>query len=114
MSFQFVENGTNLKTEHARVPEIVAGFEIARGRLQVWFFDKSGHSQAITLIQGLARFEIAEAGLGMGGLDAEGNHPAIVRKLYCLKYCLFESCLILDQMISCKHQHVCICTVYVA
>ncbi len=63
------EHGSGSETEHARVPEIAAAFDIGLCRLGVRFFDKAQHVDAFGL-------DVAEAGFRMIGHDAEGDDAA--------------------------------------
>src|SRR5262249_18813818 len=63
------EDARGAEEEDARVPQ-VAGGDVARGRGRIGFLDEAGDAQR-AVRAGAVGLEVAEAGLGAGGADAE-------------------------------------------
>ena len=97
VQLHFAQHGSRRETEHAGVPQVVAGFHILPGHFKAGLFDETHHRVAI-------RFDIAVAGFGCLGLDAEGDQLALRGQPHCLRNGLGESGLIGNQMIGGEHQ----------
>ena len=67
---EFAQKSTGGEAEHAAVPVIIAFTEIFGGRGCIRFFAEGAHFVA-------GCFDVAEAGFGIGGLDAEGDQVAV-------------------------------------
>ncbi len=85
------------ETEHARVPQVIAGFQILAGHFKAGFFDEARHLVAIC-------FDIAIAGFGGFWLDAEGDQLSLCRQSHCLSNGQGKRGLIGNQMIGGQYQ----------
>ena len=72
---QLGKKGTGAKGEDAAVPRVFARGDELLGAALIGFLDKLGDLEAAAAGNRLAPAQIAEAGFGGLGLDAEGYQP---------------------------------------
>ena len=97
MQLHFSQHGSRREAEHARVPQVIAGFHIFAGRFKAGLFDKTHHLVAI-------RLDIAIACFGGHRFDAKGDQFALCGQAYCLGDRQRKSGLVGDQVICGQHQ----------
>ncbi len=103
---QLLEIGGGTEHEHAAVPEVVAGLEVHAGSGQVGFFHEAVDAEGfLVLLQGGSTLDVAVAGLGVFGQDAEGDQVSLFRQCFPALDGLLKSFEVLDDVIGRKYEH---------
>ena len=76
---EFIHDDGGLECKHAAVPEKIPGVDVLLGGLSIRLFDKPLDAQRTFGNYGIP-FNIAVAGFGIMGRDAEGNNMALIRE----------------------------------
>ena len=107
MLLQFIQEDTGAEQEHAAVPVIVAGLQVALGARFVRLFDELGDAlDAIrqTGIGVLAATDVAVAGFGTGRRHAEKHHFTVLGGIGGQRQGALEGFLVFDHMVSRQDQ----------
>ena len=97
-----MQEGVDLETEHAGVPEVLARLHVCRGRRQIGFFDKAAHG--VARVQRVTGLDVAETGFRAAGLDAEGDEPFPGGQHRGLLHGLGKRIYLAHQMVGRQHQ----------
>ena len=100
-------DGVDVPHEDASIPVVVAGDKVLLGCLMVWLFLEGFHLIYLVNVRGLGSGDVAVAGLGATGLDADGDDDFLVCSI---AECLAEDTLVFrgvdDQSIGWSHHDV--------
>ena len=72
-----VEQRVGAKTEHAGVPHVIAGSDVAFRGLAIGFLDEGTHFATGSAANGGTHADISEPGFRMRRPDAEGDQPSV-------------------------------------
>ena len=111
------EQRVDAETEHAGIPDVIAGRHVALRSLEIWLLDECAHliarscrcrwwgeRKATAQCDRRAHADIAEPGFRMGRADAERDQPAIVRECLCTLGIGDEGIDVADQVIGGQDQ----------
>lgn len=94
----FLKHGGCLEAEHARIPEKATGAQICGSCFRVGFFYEAHDPMAFG-------FQVAVAGFGGAGPDAEGDQLTLSRQYTRLRHGLVKGLLVGDQMVCRQDEH---------